>query len=491
MARTRSHLLAGLLGLAVITACSSAPAPASLTQNGGTTGGITAPGTTGATPDGTTGVVAPGSTGTAAPSTTGGGTSGTTGGTTSGGTTGTTGTTGSSGGTVVAATRSHLFTPAENTIGITKTNINMCAHAALTYGAAFNTSESDLNVFWTAINTEKGGIYGRKVTVSYENDNYDPNTAVTAAQTCADKKIFMLLGGIGFDQIPTVRRWAESHHMFYLHHTATVEGSRGLKYSFTELPTVERMGDGFAQLYLSKYRGKRIGIVERDSPNWKPGTANFKKALAKAGITPVADQQVVDKKANYTADIIALKNAKSEVVFLWENALNSVEFIKQAKVQAFNPHYLMFPFNLTTQTLNADAMQPPLDGVAMYPAYSKGDYSGPFAPYASDMKLFEAQYAKYDSGADLGGAGGDLLFLNWTGQKALYAQLLACGPDCTRNKFVDTLQSYNKVPTPSGCKIDFTTGDGQHGSDALNFMEAYRANGGDINWRNTRACVRP
>jgi ABC-type branched-subunit amino acid transport system substrate-binding protein len=325
--------------------------------------------------------------------------------------------------------------------------------------------------------------------VTYENDNYDPNTAVEAATTCKAKGIFMLLGGIGFDQIPNVRNWAETNHMLYLHHTATVNGSRGLKYSFTELPSVERMGEGFAQLYLSKYKGKKVGIVERDSANWKPGADAFRAALALQGIQVVKDNKVADKKHNYTQDILDMKNAGAQVVFLWENALNSTEFIVQAKRQVYSPQYLMFPFNLTSQTLGGDALNPPLDGVAMYPAYSMGDYSGSFASYADDMKLFEAQYAKYRPNADLSGFGGDLLFLNWTAQKALYAQLLACGKDCSRNRFVDTLQGWHSKPTSSACVIDFTKGDGHHGAAALNFMQTYTAPDGKVNWRNTRACV--
>ena len=473
--RTRLHWLVGVLGLAVVTACSSAPAPTTLAQNGGTTGGSQAPGTTTGTtgnPGGTTGT-----TGTVGPGTTGNGTGGTS------GTSGTSGTTGGDG------ERSHLFPPSQDRVGLTKHSITMCAHAALTYGKAFNTTDADFNVFWQAINKEKGGIYGRQVTVTYENDNYDPTTAVTAAQTCADKGIFMLLGGIGFDQIPAVRRWAETNKMLYLHHTATVEGSKGLQYSFTELPSVERMGDGFGQLYLERFKGKKVAIVERDSPNWKPGADHFKAVLKNAGITVVADQPVADKKANYTQDILAVKGA--DVVFLWENALNATEFIKQAKAQQFSPQYLMFPFNLTSQTLGNDALNPPLAGVAMYPAYSQGDQSGPFASYADDIQLFEKQYRDYDPGVDLSGVGGDLLFLNWTAQKALYAQLLACGADCTRNKFIDVLQSWHKVPTSSGCLIDFLHGDGHHGSEALNFMEAYTNPAGKVNWRNTKACVMP
>src|SRR5689334_21482548 len=222
------------------------------------------------------------------------------------------------------------------------------------------------------------------------------------------------------------------------------------------------MGEGFAQLYLSKYKGKKVGIVERDSANWKPGADAFRADLSLLGIQVVKDNKVADKKHNYTQDILDMKNAGAEVVFLWENALNSTEFIVQAKRQVFNPHYLMFPFNLTSQMLGSDALNPPLDGVAMYPAYSMGDYSGPFSAYADDMKLFEQQYKKYRPNADLSGFGGDLLFLNWTAQKALYAQLLACGKDCSRNRFVDVLQGWHSRPTSSACVIDFTKGDGHH-----------------------------
>jgi hypothetical protein len=252
------------------------------------------------------------------------------------------------------------------------------------------------------------------------------------------------------------------------------------------------MGEGFGQLYLSKYKGKKVGIVERDSANWKPGADAFRAALALQGIQVVKDNKVADKKHNYTQDILDMKNAGAQVVFLWENALNSTEFIVQAKRQVYSPQYLMFPFNLTSQTLGADALNPPLDGVAMYPAYSMGDYSGSFATYADDMKLFEAQYARYRPNADLSGFGGDLLFLNWSAQKAFHKLLLDCGKDCGRNELLALLSTYDKKPTSSACTIDFTRpgpGNSHRGGWALTVMEAYRAPDGNVNFRNTNTCV--
>jgi ABC-type branched-subunit amino acid transport system substrate-binding protein len=394
--------------------------------------------------------------------------------------------------TTTTAAHSTLFKPSEDRIGITANSITMCGHAALTYGAAFNTSVDDLNVFWSAVN-DAGGIYGRKVNMTYENDDYKPTTAVTAARACAAKGIFLLLGGIGFDQIPAVRNWAEENRMLYIHHTATVKGTAGQRFSFAPLPSVERTGQAFGQLYESKYHGKKVGIIKRDGENWEPGVVAFKQYLAAHGDGKmvVAESAVAQNKGNYTDEVLNMKNHGAEVVWIWENALDATPIVKQIRAQAYNPNMMLFPFNLTSQTLDNDAFNPSLDGVAMYTAYSYQDYKGPFASYADDMKLFEAQYAKYRPNVDLSGVSGDLLFLNWTAQKSLYQQFLDCGKDCTRNKFVDVLEAYKKRPTTSACPLDFTGGNHRTGGEDLVFMETYRDPRGKAGWRNTKMCVGP
>jgi len=483
----------------VVAACSSAPAPAQLSQGGTTGGGVTtggtAPGTTtgGTGPATSTGGTAPGTT------STGSGTGGTTGGTTgtgsgtSGGTSGpsTSGTSGGTTGTSGGSGSRPLFTAEEDTIGLTDTSLRICGHAALTYAAAFDASPDDLGVYWTALNEEKGGVHGRKVSFDLYDDAYDPKTAEVAAEKCIATKPFLMEGGIGFDQIPAVRNVAEQRHQLYLYHTATVKGSAGLKYSFTELPSVERVGEGFAQLAGSKFQGKRIGIVKRDSVNWEPGVTAFKAVAKSYGLTlaPGAERAEKASAGNYSDSIALMKSKNVEVVWIWLNALETGEFIQQMKAQNYNPNVMAFPFNLTTQTLAVNSMNPPLDGVAMYPSYSKGDYTGPFSGYSSDMKEFERQYAKYRPRAKLDGPAGDLLFLNWVGQKAFGEELLDCGRDCTRNSFVHLLQNYRKVPTPAACLIDFGIGDGQHGSDRLNFMTSYQADATHWNWHTTQGCV--
>lgn len=504
----RSTALAAVLTLAVVTACSSAPAPKALQQEGSDqpssapNPGASVAGPAAPVPPGAPGAVTKTlADGTKITTVVRDGKVITTTTTTSGKTTTTTRTT-TGPGTGPAATAastdrnpggSALFTHEEERIGLTDTTLQMCAHAALTYGQAFGTKESDFNVFWQALNEEKGGIFGRKVSVNFKNDDYKPTTAVDAATQCKARPggIFMLLGGIGFDQIPAVRNWAETNRMLYVHHTATVEGTKGQRFSFSELPTVERTGEAFGQLALRKFKGKKIGIIERDSSNWTPGVKAFKAFAAKNGLQIVADRQVRNNAGSYAAELLEMKNNGAEVVWGWVNALEGVQLLKQAKSQNYNPNWLLFPFNLTSQTLDDDALNPKLDGVAMYPAYSKGDYTGGFASYADDVKEFERQYKKYDPDIDLGSIGGDLLFLNWVAQKALAVQLTQCGRDCTRDKFIDVMRSYKgQTPSSSSCPIDFRA-DPFHGSNRLNFMQTYRGPSGKVNWRTTALCVAP
>ena len=386
-------------------------------------------------------------------------------------------------------TRTTLFSGKENTIGITSNKIVFCVHAALTYGKAFNTTPDEFNVHWQEVNSH-GGIFGRQVEVTYENDDYKPDTAVQAATACKQKNPFFLLGGIGFDQIPAVRNYVEKVHLPYLHHSATIQGTKGQRYSFSASPTVERVGDAFAAVTGKRFHGKKVGIIGRDSPNWEPGTAAYRAGAKKYGFTIVAESKVTTSQGNYTNEILKMKNAGAQVVFTWENALAGTEIFKQAQAQNYHPGWVVFGANLMSETVGDAALHPPLVGAAMNSPYSFGDYTGGFAQYASDMKQYEAEYKKWKPNVDLKGVSGDLLFWNWSAERGIEVLLRACGKDCNRNRFIDVFTSFKGAATPSGCAADFS-GDGHHGSDKVDYIEAYSAPDGKVDFRPFGHCVGP
>jgi len=374
----------------------------------------------------------------------------------------------------------NLFAPNQEQVGLTDKTIFLCAHAALTFGPAFNIGASDLNVFWQMVD-DQGGVWGRQVVdssgkpgMTYEDDGYQPGKAVSAAQACQDLNTFFLLGGIGFDQIPAVRVWAEQHHELYIHHIALQAGSEGYRYSFTMLPTLEEVGQQFGQYYLTHFAGKKIGIIERNSSNWEAGSTTFKDALKAAGYGAdiVADDYVQNNQGQYAQEIADMSNPThpADVVLIWENALAAEQIINQAHQQGFKPRWLMFPFNLTLQTLaQAGVPNSELQNMvgmvpwAGYTCKSQRGSDAAFGPYQSEINQFEAAYAKYDSQANLCGGGGDLLFGTWEAWRQVYDLLYQCGRDCTRDKIAGLMLSGYHATIGANCPVDFRVGDNHHG----------------------------
>jgi hypothetical protein len=245
------------------------------------------------------------------------------------------------------------------------------------------------------------------------------------------------------------------------------------------------------QLAVKQFRGKKIGIIYRDSTNWRPGYELFKRTVEAAGMEIVGEAGTQVNQANYTQEIARLNTAGAEVVFAWENALAATEMIKQAQAQAYHPTWLLFPFNLTTNTIDSDGSATDQDiwGIAAWEPYDPGYYGGGFASYAGEIKEFERQYAKWDPDADLAGPGGDLLFLNWEAQKGLHALLTACGKDCTRNKLAGLLLAGWDKPVAPNCPVDFGRGDHHHGGYRISVVHMIRDPNGRANFVPVRRCV--
>ena len=393
-----------------------------------------------------------------------------------------------------------LFSPSENTVGITNTTIQLCAHAALTFGPAFNIGASDLNVFWQMID-DQGGIWGRKVVqpggapgMVYQDDGYQPSKAVTAAQACQDQSggDFLLLGGIGFDQIPAVRVWAEQHHMPYLHHIATQNGSAGLRYSYTMLPTLEQIGTQYGQYYVGHGNGAKLGILYRNSSNWDPGRTAFENYLKQNGQfgNVVDEEPVVNNQGDYSAQITQMEAKGAQMVFIYENALAAEQFIQQSHNQNWNPRWLMFPFNLTLNTLaQAGVDTSHMDGVIPWPSYTCNASNDPrYSAYKAELQKFEAAYRKYDSGANLCGDGGDLLFGTWLAWEQTYDLLYQCGPSCTRNNIVGLMQNGYHAAVGANCAVDFRGTDGHHGGGPEDVDKVETVNNAPA-WVTTTLCA--
>jgi ABC-type branched-subunit amino acid transport system substrate-binding protein len=312
---------------------------------------------------------------------------------------------------------------------------------------------------------------------------------VSAAETCKSRNPFLLLGGIGFDQIPAVRNWAEANKLLYLHHIATEPAKTGT-YSFTLSPSVEQTGKAFGEHIAGRYKGRKIGVLYRQSENWAPGRAAGVAEMKRRGITPTRDLPVTNGQGVYSQQLTELAGAGVEVVWIWENALNAAQIIQQASQQGYRPTWVVFPFQTTLDVLNqAGGQTDRIDGVAAWPSYAPGGYGGAFPEFEFDaeIKRFEAAYAKLRPGV----RPNDLLWQVWVGNKVLHDMLLTCGPDCNRNRFAGMMLDGYRKHTKPGCLVDFSDprSRGGHAGGFSFFAQETFTRGSTAFWRTTRYCV--
>ena len=274
-----------------------------------------------------------------------------------------------------------LFDEAHDRIGITDDAIRICGHAPLSLGAVLNTKVEDLLVYWRWRN-DRGGIHGRRVDVSLEDDQYSASGGVPAAQRCAERDPFLLFGSVGSDVTPPVREWAEQQKMLYLYGFSARAGSEDLRYSYTASILQEDLARILADIATTRYTGERIGLLWRNSSNVQPGRDAFRRQAEAYGGEIVADLPVQQSQGNYTQEIIELQEAGVEVVVILDDALAQTNMMLQASSQGYRPHWVVFAFNLQTDTLGDAALDPPLSGTNAAPAYTHGEYGGPFASYA-------------------------------------------------------------------------------------------------------------
>jgi branched-chain amino acid transport system substrate-binding protein len=388
-----------------------------------------------------------------------------------------------------AARSTGLYSGAADVQGITNDSITLCGHAPLSLGALLNTKVEDILVYWRYIN-EKGGINGRKVNVSLEDDQYSASGGVPAAQRCAERNPFFIFGSVGSDVVPPVRVWAEQNRQLYLYSFSPRAGTEKLKYSYSATISLEDLSTVIGRLATTRFGAKKtkVGVLWRNSSNIEPGRSAFKQEVARNGGTVVADLPVTQSQGNYSQEIIELQSRGAEVVAILDDALAQINVIKQGKSQNYNPQWLVFAFNAQTQTLGDDALNPPLVGTNLAPAYACHQYGGAYASYAADIKEFEDAYAKYSPKTDLCGLGGDIAWDTWVGFKVLGALLEACGRDCTRSRFAGQLDAGFNAKIGAACPIDFR-GDAHHGGKYADYFEAYKLPSGDAGWRTPERCL--
>lgn len=413
-------------------------------------------------------------------------------------------------GTTISQTASGLpiadiWPPDQDRVGLSANQMKLCMHFAAVLGPAFDNSTQDEDVYWRVVN-DSGGIFGRKVSIRFTDDAYTAGGTTIALDQCKEDNPFLYLGGVGFDQAPAGRTWAESNRLPYLYNMAAAAGN--LKYSFSFLPTIETNGGTLGQFAASRFQGKKVGAIYVDTDNWRSGFQEFDKELKKRGmrVEPEHSYKIVNNNHPDFGQFIAqMQRDGIQLVLPYINALAVSRFIAQADAQSFHP-LLVHPdgFDLVTDIVgnrppsrygsSGDGVDHMRNFAGIYAAWTSMAYEiGPPAEkdnrsvaWYSEMQAMKAAYNKYGVKSD--DRVNDIDWMFWQYSKALHQMLLACSKDCSRNILAGLMLTGYKQEI-LGCPVDFSLGAGRVGGHYHHIYQSQPA-GLRSYWRQIETCKR-
>lgn len=356
--------------------------------------------------------------------------------------------------------------PAGDRTGITDTEIVIGVHAPVTGAAPVpqQSFEKGIDVYWQFIN-EQGGLFGKKVRIVFENDNFDPRTAVAKCKKMVtEDNAFMLIGGAGADQITACAQYANSIGVPYLSAGVNEEGLAGVRAYFALSVTYAQQSPLLVQMTQKRFAGQKFGIATADSGSFNDAHASINRAAQAAGLDIVYNKRIPKSaSANQALGIAAeMSSSGAEVVYFLSSPTTFLNVAAAAAGQNYRPQWIGPGL---TSGLNTVAQI----GCQASNSVDKAIFFSPF-PQLDVIDQLDPDYRRaYREYA--GGEPDDLALALWGLNKTLHQMFLAAGEGVTRQSMVQTLESGKAFKTNVYPPLQYSPQD-HFGANAVHVLQA-------------------
>lgn len=182
-----------------------------------------------------------------------------------------------------------------------------------------------------------GGILGKKVELEFIDTGTDPGKARAAIQRALDAKPVAIFGPIYSGSVSaTLQLTNEAEVPQVIGGEAANLTAQGSKYLFRT-----SFGQNVSMPKIANYlrdgvKAKTLAIVYVNNDFGKGGRNAIIKELETRGIKVVADLSTESGQADFAADVVKLKAANADAIFVYLNEEESARFLIEAKRQGLN-----------------------------------------------------------------------------------------------------------------------------------------------------------
>jgi len=197
-------------------------------------------------------------------------------------------------------------------------------------------------LLFTIVNDE-GGIHGRKIKYFLRDDMYNPAQTKTVVKELVERQgIFAFVAGVGGAPGLAVMDYLKENKIIW------VGPATGIKeyvepnnpYLFAVYPLYDDEASILTKYVVDNLKAKKIGFLYQNDAYGKNGLEGCKRRLAKYKMDLVAEIPVEPMEKDLSSQVLKLKNAGADVVFLWLTPTTATITLKTAASVGFKPQWV-------------------------------------------------------------------------------------------------------------------------------------------------------
>jgi branched-chain amino acid transport system substrate-binding protein len=181
----------------------------------------------------------------------------------------------------------------------------------------------------------KGGILGKKLNVPHLDTQSDASVARAQVQKVMDDKPYVILGPVFSGSVLVTMAQAQQNEI------PEIVGGEAAAITQKGNPFVFRTSFGqqasmpkIANYIRDGLKAKNVAVLWVNNDFGKGGRDNFVKEMQARDIKVVADVSTESGQVDFAADVVKLKGANAEAIFVYTNEEESARFLKEARKQS-------------------------------------------------------------------------------------------------------------------------------------------------------------
>jgi branched-chain amino acid transport system substrate-binding protein len=204
-------------------------------------------------------------------------------------------------------------------------------------GAVSGTNWRDGLILATEEINAKGGILGRKIELSHLDTQSNPGVSRAVVQKILDDKPYVLFGPIFSGSVMVNMELAQQAEV------PQITGAEAASVTQKGNPYIFRTSFGqqasmpkIANYIRDELKSKKVAVLWVNNDFGKGGRDSFIEEMKARGISIAADVSTESGQVDFAADVVKLKRADADAIFVYTNEEESARFLREAKKQGLD-----------------------------------------------------------------------------------------------------------------------------------------------------------